>query len=150
MHTEAHTGFEWEDRYLLGYRAMDDTHREFVDLVNALLTVPDNGLPAALQAFAQHAEAHFAQENAWMLTEDFPPRDCHIDEHNKVLASVHDVQQLLAEGDVDIVRELAKALRDWFPEHADYMDSALSTWLVKRAHAGRPLVFRRDGGKSKE
>lgn len=144
----ADTGFHWEDRYLLGYAAMDDTHREFVELVNALLTVPDAELPATLQAFAEHAEAHFSQENAWMINEDFPPRDCHIDEHNKVLASVHEVQEMLADGNVEIVRELAVALRDWFPEHADYLDSALSTWLVKRAHAGRPLVFRRDLGKS--
>ena len=35
METEA--VFAWEDRYLLGYTAMDDTHREFVELVNALL-----------------------------------------------------------------------------------------------------------------
>lgn len=147
---EAKAGFAWEDRYLLGYAAMDDTHREFVELVNALLTVDDAGLAAALTAFAAHAEAHFAEENAWMESTDFPPRDCHVDEHAKVLASVHAVQQQLAAGDVAIVRALAEALQDWFPGHADYMDSALSTWLVKRSHAGRPLVFRRDGGKSKQ
>ena len=147
---EAETGFAWEDRYLLGYAAMDDTHREFVDLVNALLTVGDAGLSVALTAFAAHLEAHFAEENGWMDSTDFPPRDCHKDEHAKVLASVHEVQQQLAEGDVAIVRALAEALQDWFPGHADYMDSALSTWLVKRSHAGRPLVFRRDGGKSKQ
>ena len=32
---------------------------------------------------------------------------------------------------------------DWFPGHADYMDSALATWLVKKSHDGRPLVLRR-------
>lgn len=148
METEA--VFEWEDRYLLGYAAMDDTHREFVELVNTLLTVDDAGLAAALTVFAAHAEVHFAEENAWMESTDFPPRDCHVDEHAKVLASVHAVQQQLAEGDVAVVRALAEALQDWFPGHADYMDSALSTWLVKRSHAGRPLVFRRDGGKSKQ
>ena len=147
---EMHTGFQWEDRYLLGYSAMDDTHREFVERVNDLLSVPDEGLPEALNAFASHAEAHFAQENAWMLVEDFPPRDCHIDEHNKVLASLYDVQSLLAKGDVATVREFALALKEWFPEHADYMDSALSTWLVKKTHDGRPLIFRRDGGQSKD
>lgn len=146
---EVLTGFEWEDRYLLGYAPMDETHREFVELVDRLLTVEDGELAPILEAFAEHAEAHFAQENQWMVNEDFPARDCHIDEHNKVLASLADVRLQLAEGDCGIVRELAQALKDWFPAHADYMDSALSTWMVKRAHAGRPLVFRRDGGKSK-
>ena len=113
-----------------------------------LLTVEDAALPAALDAFAAHAEAHFAQENAWMDLDGFPARDCHVDEHDKVLASVRDVQQLLAEGDTEVVRELAVALQDWFPGHADYMDSALALWMVKRAHGGAPLVFRR--GMSKD
>jgi len=136
--------FAWDDRYLLGHGEMDETHREFVALVNALLIADDAALGAALAAFAAHAERHFAEENDLMVKNDFPPRDCHIDEHNKVLASVHEVQRLLAEGDVGIVRELAQALMEWFPAHADYLDSALATWLVKRAHAGAPLVLRRN------
>lgn len=147
---EGHTGFAWEDRFLLGHAAMDKTHREFVDLVDALLTVSDAELTPALAALAVHTEAHFAQEDAWMVAEDFPPRDCHIDEHAKVLASLREVAAELAAGDVAIVRELALALKDWFPAHADYMDSALSTWMIKRQHAGKPLIFRRDGGKARQ
>lgn len=145
---EATAEFVWDERYLLGHAEMDATHREFVDRVNALLTVDDAALGAALAAFAAHAEAHFAEENAWMVNNDFPPRDCHIDEHNKVLTSVREVQRLLADGDVAIVRELAVALMEWFPAHADYLDSALATWLVKRRHAGAPLVLRRQVVKS--
>ncbi len=141
--------FGWHDRFLLGHAQMDETHKEFVDLVNALLTVRDAVLPAALAAFAAHAETHFEQENEWMEKYDFPPRDCHIGEHQKVLASVREVQQRLALGDVEIVRKLANALMDWFTAHADYMDSALATWLVKRSHGGRPLVFRRTESRAK-
>jgi len=142
------TIFGWHDQFLLGHAEMDETHKEFVELVNALLTVSDAELNSALAAFSAHAETHFAQENEWMEKNDFPPRDCHIDEHNKVLASVHDVQEQLAQGDVAIVRDLAKALMDWFPAHADYLDSALATWLVKRTHAGAPLVLRRNPVKT--
>lgn len=140
--------FQWDDRYLLGHGPMDDVHREFVTLVNALLTVEDAGLPAALEAFAAHAVAHFEQESRWMEN-GFPAADCHAEEHDKVLASVREVQQHLAEGgDPAVARELAEALMDWFPAHADYMDSALATWLVKRAHGGAPLVFRRESAKA--
>lgn len=141
---EESTGFEWSDRYLLGHAAMDDTHREFVELVHALLTVDDAQLMETLDAFARHAEAHFAQEARWMESPGFPARDCHVEEHDKVLASVREVQDLLAKGNVEVVRSLAHALIDWFPAHADYMDSALATWLVKQASAGQPLVFRRN------
>lgn len=138
--------FVWRDRYLLGHAAMDETHREFVQRVEALLAAPDERLGAALDAFARHAELHFAEEEIWMEQHSFPARTCHADEHAKVLASVREVRAKLEEGDTGLVRELAKALREWFPAHADHMDSALAQWLVKKVHAGAPLVFRRDGG----
>jgi len=136
--------FQWSDRFLLGNTAIDDTHREFVDCVDALLTASDEEMPAALERFIAHAEDHFNQENAWLAAEDFPGGGgCHIDEHGKVMSSAHDVRKKVAEGNLDIAREFARALMDWFPGHADYMDSALATWLVKQTHNGRPLVFRR-------
>lgn len=138
------TDFTWDDAYLLGHPAMDDTHRAFVECVNALLTAPDEALPAALEAFGRHAEAHFAQEDEWMRSTDFPPKDCHLDEHAKVLASFHEVSALLADGHYEVVRDFARALVEWFPGHADYLDSALAAWMVKRSHDGRPLVFRRN------
>ena len=146
LHHES-AGFAWDDRYLLGYAAMDHTHQEFVTRVNALLTVSDAAFAEALAAFAQHAERHFAEEKQWMTLgpgqPDYPARDCHVDEHDKVLASLQEVQTLLAEGNLTIGREFAQALMEWFPGHADYMDSALANWMVKRLHQGAPLVLRR-------
>ena len=72
------------------------------------------------------------------------PRDCHIDEHAKVLASVSEVREALQqEGDVALCRELALALQDWFPGHVQHLDSALATWMVQRTHGARPVLFRR-------
>lgn len=137
-------GFGWSDRYLLGQATMDDTHREFVDCVDALLTAADAQVPEALAAFVRHAEAHFRQEDDWLGAPDFPGGgECHIEEHGKVLRAAHEVQRLVGEGNLEIARAYARALAEWFPGHADYMDSALAAWLVKRSHNGRPLVFRR-------
>ena len=43
--------FTWSDRFLLGHRTIDDTHREFVECVDALLRASDAEIPAALEAF---------------------------------------------------------------------------------------------------
>lgn len=137
--------FTWSDRYLLGHSAMDDTHREFVLCVDALLTASDAGIPEALEAFIRHAEAHFKQENDWLAAPDFPGGgECHIEEHDKVIRSAYEVREHIALNNApDVARAYARALVDWFPGHAEYMDSALAAWLVKRTHNGRPLVFRR-------
>nr|BAB32774.1 hypothetical protein [Pseudomonas resinovorans] len=99
------TEFAWDDSYLLGHHAMDMVHREFVDLLQAALTAPNAELPNVLADIARHAEGHFAQENEWMESQGFPGGDCHIDEHNKVLASIYDVQEKVIQGDIAIGRK---------------------------------------------
>ena len=141
--TTAHP-FTWSDRFLLGHHSIDATHVEFVECVEALLNADGAAIPGALDAFIRHAEAHFQQENDWLGAPDFPGGgECHIEEHEKVLNAAYDVRALVAQGELGVARAYARELADWFPGLADYMDSALATWLVKRSHNGRPLVFRR-------
>lgn len=147
----ASNGFPWADTYLLGYAPMDDTHKEFVTIVHAMLTAPDDDFAAHLDEFHRHAQSHFEQERGWMSETGFPAMDCHVDEHEAVLKSVCQVQELLARHDdgrsnaekVAIGRSLAAELARWFPGHADYMDSALAQWMVKRRTGGAPVVLRR-------
>jgi hemerythrin len=140
--------FPWTDQFLLGYGPMDATHREFVDLVEALLSAPDADLPRHLDAFADHAQRHFAEEREWMESTAFPATQCHIDEHEAVLNSVHEVRRLLAGGGhAGTCRALAQELVRWFPGHADYMDASLAQWMVKKRMGGIPVVLKRGSAK---
>lgn len=144
MSANAEENFTWSDRFFLGHGGMDATHREFVELVGAMLSAPDSELCSLLGAFAEHARRHFDEEREWMLSTAFPAAECHIDEHNAVLASVHEVQALLASGGHEATcRALARELSRWFPGHADYMDASLAQWLVKKRTGGIPVVLRR-------
>ncbi len=134
----------WHDSFDLGFGPMDLIHREFVELVAAVQSAPDAELADRLATLATHCQQHFDHENRWMQETGFPPRDCHIDEHNAVLKSVREVQALLAQGDTDNPRRLAAELAKWFPGHADHLDSALAHWMCKRRFGGKPVVFRRD------
>ena len=133
----------WGDHLLMGYAPMDDIHQEFVDLISQLETADDAQLPALLQAMEVHLQHHFAEEDQWMNSTAFPPRDCHIDEHAAVLKSVAEVREKLAQGDVATCRSLIAALADWFPGHATHLESALAHWLFKQRFGGKPVVIRR-------
>jgi hemerythrin len=135
--------FPWTDQFLLGYPPMDLTHREFVDIVNAILAAPDAEVGPLLERFTRHAEKHFEEEREWMASTDFPAKDCHVDEHNAVMKSVREVAGVVAGGDVDEGRRLATELARWFPGHADYMDASLAQWMAKRRMGGVPVVLRR-------
>jgi len=139
--------FVWSDAYALGYPQMDHTHHEFVETVNAMLVASDEDLAKTLDVFADHAERHFKQESDWMHGTDFPAAQCHIDEHDAVMKSVRDVQQLFKDNHerrFEIGRSLAEELVRWFPGHADYLDSALSQWMTKKTLGGAPVVIRRN------
>lgn len=137
-------GMPWTDAYLLGHTRMDDTHREFVSAVDRMLTCADEEFPAAMRAFIEHVEAHFAEEKALMEATDFPSISCHVDDHDAVYKSALEVEPLVVAGNIEIGRKFAEALSSWFPSHADYLDSALSHWVVKRSTGGKPVVLRRN------
>ena len=139
--------FAWTDRFKLGYERMDDTHRDFVVKVDALLKAADAELPARLGDFIAHAEAHFGEEAEWMTSTNFPAAECHIDGHAAVMKSAREVRALLdsepGERSARITRSFSEELVRWFPGHADYLDSALAQWMVKRLFGGAPIVFRK-------
>ena len=135
----------WSDARLLGFTPMDDVHEEFYEVVLRLVTCTDTNALAAIEEFEDHAVRHFAQEDEWMRTTNFPPRDCHIEEHAAVLRSVCEVKAALEAGQVNagVVRDFGVHLFGWFPGHADYLDSALAAWMTKLTMGGKPVVLRR-------
>ncbi|MGF6597740.1 hemerythrin [Paraburkholderia sp. GAS448] len=137
---------EWSDAMLLGHAPIDAAHEEFVEVVSVLANCTQHTALGCLQAVEAHLLSHFAIEREWMEKTDFPAADCHLDEHQRVIDAVQKVNALAAVGEVGLqdVKRLAQALADWFPGHADYMDSALSAWINKKMHGGAPVVLRRD------
>lgn len=139
------SSFVWSDARLLGYKPMDDTHQEFYEAAFRLLTCDTDNAQAALAEFEAHAVSHFGQEEEWMRATAFPPADCHVEEHAAVLKSMREVGAALTEGraSVDLVHHFAIYLFQWFPGHADYLDSALAAWMSTRTYGGKPVVLRR-------
>ncbi len=118
---------QWTDSLENGLAPMDATHREFVDLFNAVAGAPADGFLAALDTFIAHTEAHFAQENRWMEAVDFPA--CHRAEHDRVLVVLHDIRKRVAKGDMFLGRRLMEELPAWFDNHTNGMDAALAFHL---------------------
>lgn len=133
----------WNDSFLLGYGPMDASHREFVEVVAALLNSTEEQLGASLELVERHLLEHFNSEDRWMIETDYPARECHVNEHAAVLRTLGQVKELLSEGNAPIVRRFGYELTQWFPGHADYLDSALSHWMSKVRMGGKPVVLRR-------
>jgi len=122
---------EWEGRhYLLGLDIMDDTHRAFVTLVNALSDAPDTIFPALFDQLIAHTRQHFEQEETLMKDSDFPAYLEHRDDHQRILGELDQFKKRVDRGLVAFGRNyIRERLPSWFRLHAATMDSALAAHL---------------------
>src|SRR3954464_12968791 len=94
----------WNDSLLLGDPEMDAVHEEFVACIAAVANSPEAELPAAFAELERQARGHFDLEDNWMRDNDFPARDCHINEHAAVMASIVGVRQRVEAGETALAR----------------------------------------------
>ena len=120
---------EWSDALNLDLPLMDDTHREFVDLLAAVDRAEDAQLLSTWNTLVEHTEQHFGQEDAWMASTRFASGNCHSTQHKVVLQVMREGAARAEQGDLKVLRVMASELALWFPQHAQNMDAALALHL---------------------
>jgi len=123
------SALRWSDALSLELSRMDETHREFVDLLAVVADAADAGLLAAWERLVEHTDAHFGQEDRWMAQTRFASTNCHATQHRVVLKELREGLSAGAAGRLDAIRQLARELALWFPQHAQTMDAALALHL---------------------
>jgi hemerythrin-like metal-binding protein len=119
----------WSQELELGLPAMDQTHREFVELLARAGASSDEELPQAWQALIEHTEAHFAQEDTWMQATRYASAKCHSVQHRVILQVMREGAARAAEGNLTSVRLMTSELAIWFPQHAQTLDMPLAAHL---------------------
>ncbi len=141
---------QWSEKYVLGVEQMDATHREFIEMLNAVFDAADEQVLAELDRFIEHTEAHFEQENQWMAETGFPPAHCHTAEHHNVLAVMREVRGMVVDGKAEIGRVLAREMAPWFDvtrrEHGRGAGRVDERQVVR---ARRPAALRHHGLQSR-
>jgi hemerythrin len=131
MQITAHpaAALEWSSALSVGDNSMDQTHAEFVEQLNQLLSASDDQQLPLYTSFLAHTVAHFAQEERWMLATGFAPDNCHATHHATILETMRAVEAHHRQGDAEIITRMAEALAEWFPQHAASMDAGLALHL---------------------
>ncbi len=117
------------DRILVGFRPIDDLHREFEAILAALNDPAEADYGAHLLALHQHLLRHCATEEQFMLQENYSHYARHKRAHEHLLDSVSDVRRKLDAGDVAAVRRYSADLINWFAMHASSEDAELAAFL---------------------
>lgn len=120
---------QWSDSLALDLPFMDDTHREFVDLLAIVVNAPDELLLEAWETLIAHTDDHFGREDQWMKDTHFSSSNCHTTQHDVILQVMREGDKRGRAGDLGVVRQMAYELGIWFPQHAQSMDAALALHL---------------------
>jgi hemerythrin len=113
----------------VGFKPIDDMHREFEDIVAALNDPAEADYGQHLLALHEHMLRHTALEERLMREERYDDLGPHKREHDRFVERLADMRRQFDAGDVDGVRRYAAELMDWFVVHAQAMDAPLARWL---------------------
>ena len=120
----------WSDDLVMNMDKMDQTHREFVDLLAATELAPEDKLIDSFIELIAHTDEHFSGENQWMQDVSFGPGGCHTDEHDMILKVMREaLRRGQADNNLSLVRQLTSELAIWFDNHAKSMDAVLAMYL---------------------
>lgn len=148
----------WRDSWFLGIEHLDRDHRELVRLLNRLIEVgqrpplyrhqpPQDGgddARARLQSLIDHLRRHFATEEAFLQSIDYPEISEHKSEHALLLAELVDLHRdLRASGAERIDEESLEQVRDWFLHHVVAEDRRFA-WYYYRQMGASGRVARHD------
>lgn len=125
---------EWSEALSLDLPLMDDTHREFVDLLAAFDAADDSARLAAWRTLIDHTQVHFDQEDRWMRETRFAAGNCHSVQHKVVLQVMREGLKRAEAGEPEILSMMSGELAMWFPQHAQSMDAGLALHLRRVGH----------------
>ena len=125
---------QWDAaRHTLGMEEMDNTHREFITQVDALISAGNAEFPALFQALVTHTREHFMAEGRLMRESKYRGLPEHEAEHHRVLGELQQLNRTLKRGHLPLVRAYVKeGLPEWFDTHLSMMDGALVAFLKKQ------------------
>lgn len=124
----AHAAVRHDD-ILVGFKPIDDLHREFEDILDALNDPAEADYGQHLLALHEHLLRHCATEERFMVQEDYPHAERHKRAHEHLLESVSDVRRRFDAGDIGAVKRYATELMSWFAIHAQSEDAQLAGFL---------------------
>jgi hemerythrin-like metal-binding protein len=120
----------WSDSLALGLDVMDETHREFIVLLEQVDQAAELDILPAWQRLAEHTQNHFDREDQWMRSTRFSSSNCHSMQHQVVLQVVREVASRVQQSnDIAMLRDMSQQLGQWFVHHAQSMDAALALHL---------------------
>jgi len=115
----------WKPDMALGIPLFDEAHQALAEQIDALMDASDGDFLEGLRQLIECLEEDFRHEEELMETINYPAIRQHREQHARVLASLHQ----LDETDIAAGKEAVKLVLPWFHAHLATADTALARAL---------------------
>jgi hemerythrin-like metal-binding protein len=131
------TELNWGDKYAVGFRGIDDEHKELFEAVRGVESaMARNAGPVETDALLKKLVAatgkHFANEEAIMRGAKYPGLALHAANHQRLMEKAEAFAARHGQGGVAVNQHTLNFLRDWLLHHIETDDARLGAWLKER------------------
>jgi hemerythrin-like metal-binding protein len=121
---------QWKSEYSVGIQAMDDEHREMIELINATYeklksNADADQLEDYLGDIFSTISMHFALEERIMQNAAYAEFQAHKDDHEVLLDRLRDLMDEFFVDPASGANRLEQSLSDWFAVHFSTFDARL-------------------------
>jgi hemerythrin len=121
---------QWKPEFSVGIDAMDDEHREMIDLINEtyqrLASDSDSDqVEECLGEIFNTISMHFALEEKMMRNANYAEFQAHKEDHEDLLDRLRDLMDEFVDDPKAGATQLEQSLSDWFGDHFSTFDARL-------------------------
>lgn len=118
---------QWESKYALGFREIDEQHRQFVKMIDELYDAiksqrTETKLVEIFKKLDTYIQKHFSTEESLFRKIGYPKTDSHIAEHRNFKEKLESIKRKLNHNEMEISFELVDFLEDWLVHHLNTVD----------------------------
>lgn len=118
---EAQKKLEWEDKYSVGVKMIDDQHKIMFATINELIDVlklpTKEKLEGIINQLVQYKKFHFATEERYFKEFNYAKTEEHIAKHQSFTDALNSLKEKAGDDTVTLAFELVDFLEDWLINH---------------------------------
>ena len=127
----------WRDEYAMGDPAVDRQHRQLFVLLDRLYEAVCIGegqeaVGGVLEELLAYTREHFHLEEVVMRDINYPAREAHQQEHEKLMAEVRHQLETFRRGERIVSIELLEFMNNWLGNHILKSDRQVSDFIRQR------------------
>jgi hemerythrin len=128
--------FDWEDKYTVGVKELDDQHKKLFELVSAFYDRihernTARAMSEVLVGLIAYTTTHFTTEENYLRRYGYTLYERHLTQHAKFVDTVKDFQSRIEKSELLIPIEVADFLKKWLSGHILGEDQRYASFLKK-------------------